>query len=462
MNVNYTGSVCAAEPAFRFCWLRESMPSHVDHDSGFLVARRDLLVALLGLHPAQHRSGPRSAPVTIDDLEAGRLPDWAVRKLGAMIGPCRSGLAEWNAVAARVRETAACIPGVAELHLPHIDRRRWPRRLHVLESTEFAARGASVMPEEVLNDVCSANEYLARVVGATAVKGFADVPLHCWFDKRANGPVLDVLLPASVARVPAVRPVDVHVDYTLNPYACSAWLRTPEETRKSYHPIHSKVSVAVQRVLRRWIAFDWFDDLRLFEDTLTSHAVLAYSAMTPYVRRIRSEFTYDTMDPDWMESIFVHSRAALRTVLRATRRELLNLGYKRLASEYFPAYAKYIMERAKKQRRCLHQLVETENGIVNRLLRMGVELRGERSARCASATAAECASNINTRLRRLLNVRDCTALGAIVMFEATNALHEALGGGRALRAEVTIEEAPASLSCGASFSLRDASASQNT
>ena len=61
-----------------------------------------------------------------------------------------------------------------------------------------------------------------------------------------------------------------------------------------------------------------------------------------------------------MQSIFVHSRTALRTVLRNVRRELLDLGYKRLAGDYFPANAKYIMERAKRQRRTLHQLVETE------------------------------------------------------------------------------------------------------
>jgi hypothetical protein len=60
----------------------------------------------------------------------------------------------------------------------------------------------------------------------------------------------------------------------------------------------------------------------------------------------------------------------------------------------------------------------------------------------SGTSAAECAQSINTRLRHSLNDRDCSALSAIIMFEATNALNEALGGTRALRVDMRVEVEP--------------------
>ena len=353
MNANYDRSMCVDEPAFRFCWLRENMPSHVDFDTGFLVARPDLLLAILGLHPGQQRLG-RRVYITMRDVESGNLPEWAVRRMAAMIGPFRSNLVDWQAVARRIGEAAAPVPGIVELHLPYVDRRRWPHRIEVLERTEFALRGSLVAPAEMIDKAPRWNEYVARLIGALAVKGKGDVPLRCWFHKRVYGPLLDPLLPARLSNLPADRPVDVCVEFSLDPAACSAWLRSPAEVSGAYHPIHSQVSVAVQTALRRWMAFEWFDNEETFQDLLSAYTMLGYSAMTPYAKRIRTEFTYDTMDPEWMRGIFKHSRGQLREVLRAARRELLASGCKTLASWYYPANAKYIMDRVRRQRRNLH------------------------------------------------------------------------------------------------------------
>src|SRR6476661_824744 len=149
----------------RFCWFRESSPGHIERDDSLAVAKSDLLLALLGLHPAQQRTtaepsvtlhGVMSALSPAAPLDT--LPLWSRKRLTIMLGPLatdesRTLASDRFQILARVAARALdALPPRAEveLHLPYIDRRSWAERYTILDKTTFVEIGGRVVPASLL------------------------------------------------------------------------------------------------------------------------------------------------------------------------------------------------------------------------------------------------------------------------------------------------------------------------
>ena len=145
----------------RFCWMRETTPGHLEHDGGVRIAKCDLLLALLGLHPAQQRTTAEPC-VSVEEGISGLsgsttyedLPHWARRRLAIILGPLATP--EMRSLAAPnlpvlerlVGRILAVLPPDTELevHLPYIDRRDWSNRSQILDSTNFVLDEGRIVP----------------------------------------------------------------------------------------------------------------------------------------------------------------------------------------------------------------------------------------------------------------------------------------------------------------------------
>jgi hypothetical protein len=122
------------------------------------------------------------------------------------------------------------------------------------------------------------------------------------------------------------------------------------------------------------------------------------------------------------------------------REQLLADDTLHLAKRYFPAHKAQILTRLRKQRRMMHDLVSGEGAIVDEILKFGLSLRQREGPR-ASRAAMLCMRRLHRHLRSLLPGEDFGPLAPLLLFEATNALHVALGGAPAIAYSAHVRDA---------------------
>ena len=454
MNTDSKTRKSGAGSFFRFCWLRETTPGHLEHDGGIRIARCDLLLALFGLHPAQQRTTAQP-PVSLDrtlaylsgDIPFEDFPMWARRRLVIMLGPMATEdmrrVARHNAailmdVAQRI---VAAVPAGAEceVHLPYIDRRAWNQRFATLEKTAFTFHQGRVIPTALMQ-ATRLQEYDAQLLAVASVSTNMAAGLAFTDSRQVVSAVRDRLLPVPVKlNSPAGGSAQqVEVRLNLAPSVCRAWNSAPKEREASYFAVHAAVSIAAQAALRRWLAWHWLSDLANYEDTLGTYTVLAYLCSRPFPGRRRTDFTYDTLTVDWMPFAFRFARRPLRDLLKAIRAALLAAGKTELAQTYHQRNAKLILERIRKQRKAIRAVIAAEGSIVNYILRCGLELQGATDPIRAAHVAPQFVRGLAVRLRRLFQEQDLTALAPMLLLEATDAIAISQGAEPALTATATV------------------------
>jgi hypothetical protein len=442
----------------RFCWMRETTPGHLEHDGGVRIATCDLLLALLGLHPAQQRA-TAEPPVSLHEILAGLsgattyedLPQWARRRLAIILGPlatpemrtlAAANLSVLERLAARI---LAALPPAreneVEVHLPYIDRRDWSNRFKILDATNFVIDQRRIVPEALLDPERMAAYNTQLLAVASASPGFEVA--HSFAVERPVPPELFAgLLPVGAVPPEAPAPRRAGIRMQLDGAACRAWNVAPLEKSGAYFKAHSRVSMTVQSALRRWVAWYWFSDIRQCADTPNSFTALAYLCAQPFAGRRRTDFTFDVLTNEWMDYAFRCSRRPLKIVLKSVRQALLAVGETELARTYHPDRAGNILKRVRKERKSIRAVVAAEGAIVNHILKFGLELQHAEPIVAARASA-DFAKGLRSRLRRLSREEDLAFLGQMLLLEATNALHLALGGESALSVSVTTHPDPA-------------------
>jgi hypothetical protein len=441
----------------RFCWFRESSPGHIERDDSLAVAKSDLLLALLGLHPAQQRTTAEPS-VALDAVLAAlsaatpldTLPLWSRKRLTIMLGPLatdenRSLAGDRLQILARVAARAldALPPRVGvELHLPYIDRRSWAERFTILDKTSFVDIAGRVVPASLLAP-SHMDEYNAQLLTVSAAHPGHGVGLTFAFTHQAAPGMLRCFLPVHLAELnlPAVD-AEVRIRQTLSAEICRAWYSAPKETSGAYFTTHAPVSVAVQAALRRWLAWYWLSSIDHFADPPKIYTVLAYLVSTPFPGRRRTDFCHDTLGSEWIKSAFHHSRQPLRAALKQIRSTLVAAGREDLADSYHPREVKPILDRIRTERGTIRSLVAAEGDLVNHILKFGLAMQGVDDAIQVVHRVPEMVRGMGSRLRRLFNEQDLTWLGSMVLIEATNALWVAQGGTPAIHTTIQINPLP--------------------
>jgi len=167
----------------------------------------------------------------------------------------------------------------------------------------------------------------------------------------------------------------------------------------------------------------YFVDRRAFHNVKTAYPMLVYRASRPFRGKMRTELTYDVLNPKTVAAFFRTVRPALGEVLEGVKARLFAEGLTELAAMYEPARANSILEsvqRLSKSRKCLYVLVRAESGLVTTLIDLAG--LGNLPIRQQARRMASFEKKWRYQLRRMYPGTDFTWLAAELLEVATQAL----------------------------------------
>jgi hypothetical protein len=203
------------------------------------------------------------------------------------------------------------------------------------------------------------------------------------------------------------------------------WLAAPDERTPGFFPAFARVSVAIQTLLRERVPTHYFVDSRAFGNIKTAYPMLVYRASRPFRGKMRTELTYDVLNPKTLAAFFRSVRPALPEVLENVRARLIAEGLGDLAPIYDPARAAAILDsvqRLSKSRKCLYVLIRAESFLVTTLIDLAG--LGTLPIRQQARRMASFEKKWKYQLRRMYSGTDFTWLAPELLETATRALAE--------------------------------------
>lgn len=203
------------------------------------------------------------------------------------------------------------------------------------------------------------------------------------------------------------------------------WLAAPDERTPGFFPAFARVSLAIQTLLRERVPTHYFVDSRAFGNVKTAYPMLVYRSSRPYRGKMRTELTYDVLNPKTVSSFFRTVRPAFPEVLESVQARLRAEGSPQLAGLYEPLRATSILEsvqRLSKSRRCLYVLIRAESVLVTTLIDLAG--LGSLPIKQQARRMASFEKKWRYQLRRMYLGTDYTWLAPELMETATRALAE--------------------------------------
>jgi len=333
-----------------------------------------------------------------------------------------------------------------ELHLPFLSRKQWRRRSEALARVEIETGEDGrlfVYPSETSGRPDRKSQYQGRLMLLGILPTGDDTRFSLTFtDRRSHS-----LAQARLSLAPLLRAYGFDsVGQDLWPCAglqssltvslpgalVQAWLRAPQERASGFFEVYSAVAVTLQRVLRQWLPYVYFNDLDRYEDLDGAFPLLVYRSMRPFPSVTRSQFTYDLLCPDSPEFSDRTTYRALLHELRRTNQLLLEEGRRATARFYAPDQARHILASVQYRPGLLNSLLTADAFLVDALVSLGVKGRqlGEalpgdprRAAKDLAKFSARFVAAFHRRLRRLYRGQNLAPLGSLLLLEATRTLN---------------------------------------
>lgn len=352
-----------------------------------------------------------------------------------------------------------------ELHLPMMGRREWSSRLQAMSGLEVDCdEGGRLfsLQRGVTGTVAGRNHYLFHLALGTAL---AAEPVHSegryslsWSDCRTLHPaqIRATLVPAiggygfgdDLEKWLEAIPLDggdiqVSLDVSIPCALAKAWLEAPRDNSPDYHRVYSRVSLAVQQVLRRWLPYCFFDDLRWYSRLGPALPLLVYQLSRPLVARPKADLTYDVWSDVSLQKLMRSASGRMGQTLSRLGRLLAAPKMEQRAGYYAAKHARRVLASVSRSRNFLRSLLAAESILVNALVKFGCasdvvrsELARDRktAARLLARLVDDLTRTFQGRLRLLYAARDFQSLGTLLLLEATHSLHVAKGGEPSLRA----------------------------
>ncbi len=363
------------------------------------------------------------------------------------------------------RESLARVLGndhTIEVHLPSFGRAEWPNRWSTLAHAEAVAEeDGRIFVHAKPGQAAAKNSCQTALALATALLypqangfriGFTDSQVSTAARLAHSLPPL--LRPYDfgpepwewLASAPAGEVV-ASVSLSLPGSLAGAWLRAPGERDPLFFEVYSKVSVAVQLALRRWLPYVYFSDLSRFEDLSLAYPLIFYRSTYPCSGHPRSDFAYDLVAADSPGVARPWAARILATALGRTER-LLNAGGRRdLARCYRSWRAREALDGILLRPRFINELLTNDAFFIDRLVGLGLAgrdlasnsgLNARRTARDLAIVIDGFSAAINRKLRRAYGGRPAVSLGSLLLVEATRALAAALGADAAISATLRL------------------------
>ena len=159
----------------------------------------------------------------------------------------------------------------------------------------------------------------------------------------------------------------------------------PRERHPRYFRTWQRVSLALQRALRKWIPERYFLDSRRFEDRDAAYPMLVYAACRLCYGRPRTEFTYDVADPRAVSSAMHNIGSTLKLVLELVEKRLRDEDKNELGRRYSVIWRQDILREVKKKPKMLITLLATEANVIDAVIDFGTSGDPRRFSRFSKA-----------------------------------------------------------------------------
>src|ERR1700733_261292 len=202
-----------------------------------------------------------------------------------------------------------------------------------------------------------------------------------------------------------------------------SWLAAPDERTPGFFPAFARVSVAIQTLLRERVPTYYFRDSGAFGNVKTAYPMLVYRASRPFRGKMRTELTYDVLNPKTLAAFFRTVRPSFAEFVDSEKPRPNVDGQPTLATLYEPQRANSILEsvqRLSKSRKCLYVLIRAESGLVTTLIDLAGP--GTLPVRQQARRMASFEKKWRYQLRRMYPGTDFTWLAAELLEVATQAL----------------------------------------
>lgn len=203
------------------------------------------------------------------------------------------------------------------------------------------------------------------------------------------------------------------------------WLAAPDERTPGFFPAFARVSVAIQIVLRERIPAYYFLDAQAFAAPKIAYPMLVYRSSRPFRGKMRTELTYDVLNPKTLESFFRSVRPVFGEVLQTVKSRLLTENLPEIAALYEPSRANTILQsvqRLSKSRKCLYVLIRAESVLITTMFDLAG--LGTLPIKQQARRVASLEKKWRYQLRRMYPGTDFTWLAGELMEAATEALAE--------------------------------------
>jgi len=157
------------------------------------------------------------------------------------------------------------------------------------------------------------------------------------------------------------------------------WPTSPAETDPEYYRTWQKVSVAIQRAMRRWALEIFLRKPERCEDREWAMALIVYASSRPFYGRSKTEFTWDAAETGAMERSLKGIGTPIQRALFRVNGRLKEIGREELACRYAPVWYLDVLLAARRRPTPLVGMLAREAKLIEAVIGWGTE-RNEASA----------------------------------------------------------------------------------
>ncbi|HET8550166.1 MAG TPA: hypothetical protein VFL57_19280 [Bryobacteraceae bacterium] len=310
----------------------------------------------------------------------------------------------------------------------------WARAVHAWPVAPETALVSTTAPESAghRKGYIEAMLLLALAERAAAVRLVVE-------HKRANATAIDIApllarygLKDAAAELPADGSFAAELRLSIPGQFLDVWFESPSQRTRKFFAVYSRMSMALQDVLRRWLRYEWLSDLSRFADHMTARALVLYWLSPPRKAASHAEFGYDVMAEETLNRICRRApRVAAEFKDIASRLERAGLW---ATAHWYGGPLRHIVGAVHREARSLRRLLAVDSGVLDHLIGFGVAAvrmrQRQREAEPAPPhpidVAADFAHGLRSHLRRVPLPEWSHDLGTLVMIEATNSMRRSL------------------------------------
>lgn len=348
-----------------------------------------------------------------------------------------------------------------EVHLPYFDRIHWRKAADSLDCAQVACNPAGQLLVRTPTSLADAPDLCIAALGLAIQAETYRTPrsgsFYLTFSDRRFRSSAQLSALASEYKVDLSgwlpdqdEMVDGTVTLRIHSDLLSIWLDAPRERSANYFPVYPEMSRSIQRALRLWVPYAYFDTVVKYKDTFMAQAMLMYKASDPYAGKLRTQLSYDLLSDLSMDLFFRSASHGLAGVLETAETELLRAGEHHTAGLYIRRGMKLIVQHIRKWHKKVDKLLVGDCRIVDAFVQLGLLgslIRQQLQKDYTITTQDLCEIGFDwyrqtaSSLKRLYTVDEFQTFGALLLIEATTSLHASLHGKCEIEAKVQVRKA---------------------